>query len=265
MDFTNQTINAESGGNPNAANPNSSALGLGGFINSTWLDMIRKYRPDLAQGKTDQQILALRTGPGSDALNRQMVGAYAQQNGQTLTGAGFDATPGNLYLAHFAGPGGALAVLKADPNAPVGQLLGPQVVAANPFLKGMTAGQLAQWAAGKVGGGGSGQPPAQGVASQPPVQEAAPQVPADAQASYQPQQQAAPEQPQQAAAQPSGGGFTGWLSGEGGQQGGWQQQPMQQVAASPSAPAPMQLPQGTLASQLMRARLLASILGQQSA
>jgi hypothetical protein len=45
-------------------------------------------------------------------------------------------------------------VLQADPNAPVGDILGAGVVKANPFLAGMTAQDLQAWAARKVGGSG---------------------------------------------------------------------------------------------------------------
>ena len=58
----------------------------------------------------------------------------------------------DLYLAHFAGAGGATAALKADPSTPVVNLLGQAAVKANPFLDGMTAGGLVQWANGKMAG-----------------------------------------------------------------------------------------------------------------
>jgi hypothetical protein len=141
-------IRAESGGNPNARNPRSSAYGAGQFINSTWLDMIRRHRPDLANLPQDQ-ILAMRGDPN---LSRQMTEAYARQNSQALQGAGHQPTPGNTYLAHFAGPQGALKVLGADPRAPVAGILGEQVVSSNPFLRSMTAGDLAAWASRKVEG-----------------------------------------------------------------------------------------------------------------
>jgi hypothetical protein len=70
-------IGVESGGNPNATNPNSSASGLGQFIDSTWLDTIRTARPDLAQGKSDAELLSLKTDP---QLSREMTEAYADQN-----------------------------------------------------------------------------------------------------------------------------------------------------------------------------------------
>lgn len=142
-------VGAESGGNATATNPRSSATGAGQFINSTWLSTIKQARPDLAAGKSDQELLSLRTDPN---LSREMTAAYASENGRALQGAGFEATPGNTYLAHFAGPAGARSVLGADPNAPVRQVLGDRVVQANPFLANMTAGQLRQWADRKMGG-----------------------------------------------------------------------------------------------------------------
>lgn len=142
-------IGAESGGNPNARNPRSSAMGAGQFIASTWLDMVSRHRPDLVQGKSPEEILALRSDP---QLSREMTEAYAAQNGRTLAQSGFEATPGNTYLAHFAGPKGAVSVLSADPSAPVASILGPEVVKANPFLAKMTAGDLQAWAAKKMGG-----------------------------------------------------------------------------------------------------------------
>lgn len=148
MAFADQVIGAESGGDPNAQNPNSSAAGPGQFIDATWLSVIKQNRPDLAAGKSDAAILGMRSDP---QLSRDMVDAYANQNAQALGRAGIEASPGNLYLSHFAGPGGAIKVISADPGASAAAILGPQVAAANPFLRNMTAGQLQAWAAGKVG------------------------------------------------------------------------------------------------------------------
>ena len=139
----------ESGGNPDAVNPRSSAAGAGQFINSTWLSMIKSQRPDLAAGKTDAELLALRNNP---ELSAAMTRAYADQNTNSLQTAGNQPTPGNIYLAHFVGPAGANAILRADPNAPVAGILGPQVIQANPFLSNMTAGQMRQWADSKMNG-----------------------------------------------------------------------------------------------------------------
>src|SRR4051812_28874149 len=136
MGLIDSIIGAESGGNPNATNPNSSASGAGQFIDSTWLDTLKAARPDLAQGKSDAELLALKTDP---QLSRQMTEAYAAQNGAILSKAGHPVTPGNTYLAHFAGPQGAVSVLSADPSTPIDRVLTPAAVKANPFLQGMTA------------------------------------------------------------------------------------------------------------------------------
>lgn len=148
MSLVDQIISVESAGNPNAKNPRSSALGAGQFIESTWLNMLSKYRPELTTGRSRDEILALRTDP---TLSKQMTEALALENADALTKAGFQATPGNTYLAHFAGPKGALGVLGANPTTPVADILGPSAVRANPFLANMTAADLAAWANNKMG------------------------------------------------------------------------------------------------------------------
>lgn len=165
-------IGNESGGNPNARNPMSSAAGPGQFINSTWLDTVRRNRPDLA-GQPDAVILAMRSDPN---LARDMTAAYAAQNGQTLGAAGLPVTPGTQYLAHFAGPAGALAVLRADPATPVLSVLGPDVVRANPFLANMTTGDLRAWADRKMAGASNGVGADMGVAPSTVPQQGMPQA-----------------------------------------------------------------------------------------
>ena len=170
MGLIDSIIGVESGGNPNATNPRSSASGLGQFIDSTWLSTIRQARPDLAQGKSDAELLALKTDP---QLSREMTEAYANQNQAILSKSGVPVTPGTTYLAHFAGPAGAVKVLQADPSAMAGDVLGEAVVRANPFLAKMTAKDLQAWADRKMGG--QSQPaqtapaaPASGLLAQAP-------------------------------------------------------------------------------------------------
>jgi hypothetical protein len=200
-------IGVESGGNPNATNPNSSATGAGQFISATWLDTIKAARPDLAQGKTDEELLALRTDP---QLSREMTEAYANQNQAILTKAGVPVTPGSTYLAHFAGPGGAVKVLQSDPNAPVESVLGAAAVQANPFLRGMTVANLQAWADKKMGGSTAQTAPA------PQAATTTPSVPLMA-------QQQPPIFPVQPGAQPQsapvqGGGYFGQMPAEQGMQ-----------------------------------------------
>jgi len=172
MGLVDSIIGVESGGDPNARNPNSSASGPGQFIDSTWLSTIRAHRPDLAS-QSDDALLALKTDP---QLSAEMTGAYAQDNQAILSKAGVPVTPGSTYLAHFAGQQGAVKVLQADPNASVSDILGSKVVAANPFLQGMTAQGLQAWAAKKMGT----QAPQAGVQNNAPANPPSPPIAAPA-------------------------------------------------------------------------------------
>jgi hypothetical protein len=192
MSLADLIVQAESGGDANAKNPNSSASGPSQFINSTWLATIKAARPDLADGKSDAELLALKTDP---QLSREMTDAYAAQNQSILQKNGLPVTPGTTYLAHFAGPKGAVSLLQADPNAPAAGLLGEAAVKANPFLKNMTVGGLLAWADKKMGGS---QPAPAAPASPPRAPVVLPSAPA-----AQPAQQASQQlqqAPQQAAA-----------------------------------------------------------------
>lgn len=152
MAIVDSIIGAESGGDQYAKNPNSSALGPAQFIESTWLATLAKHRPDLMEGRTPQELLALRTDV---PLSRDMATALASDNAGALSSAGLPVTPGSTYLAHFAGPKGAIGVLSADPSIPVGSILGERVIKANPFLKDMTAADLRAWADRKMGSSAS--------------------------------------------------------------------------------------------------------------
>lgn len=165
MSLLDHIISAESGGDANARNPRSSAAGLGQFIDSTWVDMLGRYRPDITGSR--EQLLALKTDP---ELSREMVARYAAENEKKLADAGFEATPGSVYLAHFAGPQGAVRALQASPDTPVASILGNAAVAANPFLKDMTAADLRAWAEKKVGGRQPQPAPAQKSPSAAPAQ-----------------------------------------------------------------------------------------------
>ncbi|MEM9870542.1 MAG: M23 family metallopeptidase [Pseudomonadota bacterium] len=151
-----QIIRVESAGNARAKNTRSTATGLGQFIESTWLRMMRTYRPDLVATLNRAELLELRFDP---ALSRAMVTNLARENEAFLRTRGHQITPGRLYLAHFLGPAGADIALKANPEATVLEVMGASVVNANPFLRGKTVRWMTDWSDRKmnrVGRGGGG-------------------------------------------------------------------------------------------------------------
>ncbi|KIN75131.1 M23 peptidase domain protein [Sulfitobacter noctilucae] len=163
-----QIIRVESAGVATAKNPLSTATGLGQFIQSTWLRMMRDYRPDLTRQMNRAELLALRNDP---ALSRAMVRNLARENESFLRARGHQITAGRLYLAHFLGPAGAHTALRADPSETVLEVMGARVVSANPFLRGKTIAALRSWADRKMarrGGARTVVPQAPAVRVVPP-------------------------------------------------------------------------------------------------
>ena len=149
-------IIVESGGRANAKNPLSSATGLGQFIDSTWIRMMRSYRPDLVRAMSRRDLLDLRFDPG---IAREMTRNLALENGAELRRAGNRVTAGNLYLAHFLGSAGANQVLRTHPDVPLIDVVGGGVIRANPFLRGRRTGWVVDWAARKMRGRRAGPAP----------------------------------------------------------------------------------------------------------
>jgi hypothetical protein len=147
--LVNRIIQVESGGRADARNPLSTATGLGQFIDSTWLRMMRTYRPDLTAQMSNAELLALRTEPG---IAREMVGNLAREGAAFLRARGHTITAGRLYLAHFLGMEGAHVALGAAPDADLLSLFGAGVIRANPFLEGRDAGYVVDWAERKMSG-----------------------------------------------------------------------------------------------------------------
>ena len=122
--FLNTLIGKESGGNPNAKNPGSSATGLTQFTDGTWREMMRLH-PELGltpNGRTDPEQA------------KKAALAYAQDNGKLIAENGHPVTPGNLYLGHFLGGPGATRFLngmRQNPDAPASSYADPSAVAAN--------------------------------------------------------------------------------------------------------------------------------------
>ena len=152
-------IGVESNGNPNAKNSRSSATGLGQFLNETWLDLIRTYRPDLTRGHSESETLELRR---EAKLAREITTRFVERNAAMLRQRGLPVTAGTIYLAHFAGGAGAVAILSAPENADAalvmatadatGRTKREQIVKANPFLEHFTVADLKIWADRKMRG-----------------------------------------------------------------------------------------------------------------
>jgi hypothetical protein len=150
-------ISAESNGDPNAKNEHSSATGLGQFLNETWLSLIRAHRPDLAEGRSKTEVLALRRDP---KIAREITGRFTERNAEMLRKRGLTVTPGTLYLAHFAGGAGAVALLSSLEDADAafvmaradatGRTKREKIIKANPFLERFTVADLKSWADRKM-------------------------------------------------------------------------------------------------------------------
>ena len=149
-------VQAESSGCATLKNKRSTATGTAQFLDETWLRLIRTHRPELAL-RTERDVLEMRRDP---ELSREITARFAQQNAEILRKRGFSVTPGTLYLSHFAGSAGAVAILSAPETADAaatmanadatGRSTRDKIVYANPFLKRFTVSDLKSWAERKM-------------------------------------------------------------------------------------------------------------------
>jgi len=130
FDYLMKTAARESSLNPDAKAGTSSAAGLFQFIDQTWLGMVKEHGAEhglqqyadqisqtrsgryvVADRQVRREILALRYDP---EISATMAGEFTQDSAATLRGTlGREPTGGELYAAHFLGPGGALQLIKA--------------------------------------------------------------------------------------------------------------------------------------------------------
>jgi hypothetical protein len=137
--YLSRTAGIESNGDPNASNP-SGATGLFQFMPST----ARQYG---------------LTNPNDPVASANAAAALAADNARTLTrGLGRAPTPGELYLAHQQGAGGALGLL-THPDAPAVSIVGRDAVVQNGGNPNMTAAQFAQLWESKFNGLVPGEQP----------------------------------------------------------------------------------------------------------
>ena len=150
FDYLVDVARVESGYNPTAKAPTSSARGLYQFTKQTWLATLDRHganhglawaadaigrdasgRLSVSDPTLRQQILDLRDDP---AASSNMAAALTGDNRDYLeTRIGRSAEPVDLYLAHFLGSGGAakfLSALEANPDQPGASMM-PEAAAAN--------------------------------------------------------------------------------------------------------------------------------------
>jgi hypothetical protein len=132
-------IGSESGGDVSAKADTSSATGAAQFIDSTWLEMMKRYGPryGLKPNLDRNTVLDLRHDPRWSAL---MAAHSAQENsGQLSAMLGRPVRQGEVYLAHVFGPREAASLIRAaqrdtslDPGGrPARDFVRPEAVAAN--------------------------------------------------------------------------------------------------------------------------------------
>src|SRR5579864_9651920 len=147
------TAQVESGLNPQAGAPTSSARGLFQFVEQTWLGTMKQTGAALGYGRyaaaisqtasgryvvqdpaMRQEILKLRNDPTANAV---MAGAFTKANAAYLTQKlGRSPSEGELYIAHFLGAGGAarlIGLAARDPDAKAAALF-PNAAHANPSI-----------------------------------------------------------------------------------------------------------------------------------
>lgn len=196
FDYLITTAQLESGLNPAAQAPTSSATGLFQFIDQTWLAMVKSVGPALGLGAYAQSIVqgsdgryqvpdpaaraeiyGMRKDPTASAA---MAGAFTRSNAAQLAGAiGRQPTQSELYMAHFLGAEGAGKLISAVSTRPdtSAAAMFPGAAAANRsiFYDGVRPRSVAEvygrldtrFQAARTAALVSGQPPSEAASSVP--------------------------------------------------------------------------------------------------
>jgi hypothetical protein len=105
--YYSRVASAESGGNSNAKNPNSSASGTFQFIKSTWNAVVDKYGLGYSENDRFDKYKA-----------KEVAELFTRDNAEQLKKYGINPTNTDLYAAHFMGVGGAHKLLSAQRQDP---------------------------------------------------------------------------------------------------------------------------------------------------
>ena len=171
------TAKRESGYNPAAKAPTSSAAGLFQFVDQTWLATLKRhgakygyarYSELIGQGadgryyvsgsEARQAVMDLKLDPHAASL---MAGELASDHASYLRGrVGRDPTSGELYAAHFLGPAGSARLIEAyqtNPRSSAAAMF-PEAAAANHsiFYRDGRAASVAEVYANLTSGAGEG-------------------------------------------------------------------------------------------------------------
>lgn len=132
----------ESRENNSASAKDSSALGPDQFLSSTWLEFAQDE--PWAQGKTRDEILAMRTDPQKSEDVLKQFTAYNRNVMEDELDRKVNGE--ELRVAHFLGADDAVKVLKANPSLNVDRFVGaakglePNATNFRMFYKGMEKG-----------------------------------------------------------------------------------------------------------------------------
>ena len=180
FDFLMKTARRESALNPSARARTSSAAGLFQFIEQTWLGTVKKHGAqhgygqyaDLihrgsdgrwrVEGSARNVVLDLRFDPHAAST---MAAELTASNAAYLRGrTGREPGAGDLYAAHFLGPGGAAQLMQAMDRNPGGSAVAmfPEAARANRsiFYKGGRPATIAEVHANLQRSAGGGAPAA---------------------------------------------------------------------------------------------------------
>ena len=183
----------ESSGNPNAQNPRSSAGGLHQFIDSTWLEVVKKHGassgdPQLQQMATKIQvdksgrhyvadpawrniILSAKTNPTASTL---MADAHMAKDivPQMTRALGRTPTQQEAYYGWFSGANKGALVASMPDTTRAGSIYGADAIRSNPqiFPQGAATPIATVKARLKLKGTASGDSPASNILAQASVQ-----------------------------------------------------------------------------------------------
>src|SRR5882762_6522962 len=87
----NCVITIESAGKVTAKASTSSALGLGQFLDKTWLNVVETHRPDVFEANSEAKVLKMRTEP---AFAIEMLARFTEDNQRIV---GMKCSGGDLY------------------------------------------------------------------------------------------------------------------------------------------------------------------------